>query len=135
MSSPSAIASGFRTVLNDLGGSLRAYDGWPDTVNTPCAIPRLVEMRAETIDRGTKRWTYELLILTSLAAGLQAAQRGLAPYLDDSGTWSIEQALLGDATLNGAAQDILSIDLMTYDSIRVNDIDYLGAVYRVEVLA
>lgn len=129
-----ALLDGFAAVLGTISG-LRAESGWPDQVNPPCAIPKLVGRRAETIDHATThRWLFDLIVLVQIGT-LRAMQERLKPFVSATGASSIERVLLADGDLNNAADAVLSVTLTDYDSMQVNGVEYGGAVFRVEVLA
>lgn len=128
------LLDGFQTVLSTISG-LHAENGWPDNINSPCAIPRLVARRAETLDHQTTHaWTFDVLVLVQIGT-LRAMQERLKPYVSATGASSIERVLLADGDLNGAADCINSVTLTTYDTVNANGVEFGAAIFRVEVLA
>lgn len=129
-----ALLDGFQTVLGTITG-LRAENGWPDQINPPCAIPRLVSRQAETVDHETThRWTFDVLVLVQIGT-LRAMQERLKPFVSATGSKSIERVLLADGDLNNAADCITSVSLTTYDTVTANGVEFGAAIFRVECLA
>lgn len=135
MASIGAILDGFKTRLETISG-LRAYDGWPDNFNPPGVIVLPKARQALTMNRAVQQITFELTIAVKPGT-LRTAQDSLYAYASDSGTNSIEAALLAEPTLGGAIDDILDIQIdsdQAFGSVNIGGIAHPSTVLTVEVI-
>lgn len=103
---------------------------WPDSINPPALLLKPSRRRPQVLDRSTQAYEFDLILAAQLAT-MAAAQTVIDPYVSDSGAQSIEATLFASAL----GSSVLACDLEQYGGIKVNGIDYLGAQWRLEVLA
>lgn len=135
MGAPAAIEDGIVTRLSTITG-LRAYDSQPDKIIPPCAWPELTGDEGFVTMGGLDRvYLYDLYLVVPAQKGRRSGRDLLAPYTALSGAQSIPAALLADTTLGGAADDLRNLSLAQHGRIEVKDVEYVGAIWRVEVMA
>lgn len=132
MGTLAAIRTGLQTRLATISG-LRAYDVWPDTVNPPAAIVKPKSLGYLTFG-GSKTIGMEIVVAVQLSR-LDRGQDTLDPYIDLTGASSIIAAIVADDTLGGAANCVLIGGWRDYDVLKINDVDYMGAILDLEVYA
>lgn len=136
MADTSSILAGFKTVLEAAISGLRVYAGDPDAFAPPgvVVIPR--GRRAGSLNRAVQMLTFDLTVAVKPGT-LRTAQASLYDYLDDTGSSSIEAALLASPTLNGSVSDIIDItisDGQAWGRVSYGGKDYPAGVMRVEVI-
>ncbi len=138
MASVADIKDGIKTRLATVTG-LRAHDTWPDQVNIPAAIPRLLAGPEQmSMGAGVFRLQFEIILFAAgLAGGLSRAQDAVDVYLKTV-SGGIKTALEADKTLSGNAQTISVGSWQEYGDYEEppgSNIHYLGAKLPLEVWA
>lgn len=120
--------------LDELEG-VTAYAYAPGNVVTPCIIVQPGPITYdETFARGTDSFAFRLLLLVARTPGDDVAAEQLEPFLAGAGAKSIKAAVEADGgDLGGACHWVRVTTAMPADSIRWNDISYLGAEFAVEL--
>lgn len=158
MASLETLRDELQTRLQTISG-LNAYDVWPGSITAPAAIvmpasPAAVNvanrtlpgMRASeligaspaveyerTVAGPATNYRFDIHLLVKKARAPEAAQNTLDAYVSDSGASSVPAAILGDTTLNGAADDLRVVRCRFYGTRSVGSTAYYGAVLEVEV--
>ena len=65
----------------------------------------------------------------------QDSQETLDGYLASAGSSSIKAQIESDITLGGVAQSVREVEADNYGVYTINNIDYLGVEFLVEVIA
>jgi len=129
-------------IRNEIGNNLSSITGLniykyvPDMVEPPTAVVGVVE-RIEydsTMARGSDVYTIPVLVYIS-RVDAQLSQESLDSYLQSSGANSIKAQIESDTTLNNEAQSVRVTDATDYGVYNVNNIDYIGVQFSVEVIA
>jgi hypothetical protein len=129
-------------IRNEIGNNLSSITGLnvykyvPDMVEPPTAVVGVVE-RIEydsTMARGSDVYTIPVLVYIS-RVDAQLSQESLDSYLQSSGANSIKAQIESDTTLNSEAQSVRVTDATDYGVYNVNNIDYIGVQFSVEVIA
>lgn len=147
-----------RTRLQIISG-LNAYDVWPNSITSPAAIVMpaspaeanvgnrtVPAMRASeligaspaveyerTVAGPATNYRFDIHLLVAEGTDGAAAQNTLDAYVSDTGVSSVPAAILGDTTLNGAADDLRVVRCRFYGTRSVGSTAYYGAVLEVEV--
>lgn len=132
---PSQIRQGLRDALSSVFGE-RCYGVWPDQVNVPCAIVRPLSADPRITAGDTWHFVYEVVILAApfQTTGYSRGQQALDEYLTRDGEKSVYAAIEADPTLGGiVASTSLMAGWDNYGTIKVGDLEYWSARYRVEV--
>jgi len=135
MASLTSIRNGIRDNLANIT-SLSVYGYVPDSIEPPTAIIGVVDSVSydSTMQRGAD--TYEIPIYLYVSrVDAQDSQETLDGYLASSGASSIKQQCESDLTLGGIASSIRVIEADNYGVYNVNNIDYLGVEFTVDVIA
>ena len=108
----------------------------PDSVEPPTAVVGVVEsVEYDTsMARGADTYTIPIFLYVS-RVDAQDSQETLDSYLASSGSSSIKAQIESDQTLGGSAQSCRVVDADNYGVYTVNNIDYLGVEFGVEVIA
>lgn len=126
------VMDGLAARLDTISG-LRVAAYPSDQVNPPQALVNFPESIADnTMAGGSQRATFPIHLLLKVT-DIRSATKNLQPYLG-TGATSIQAAIEGDKTLDGAAQSVSVIDHFT-EYFTVGSIDYLAATFRVDVIA
>ena len=129
-------------IRNEIGNNLSSITSLsihkfvPDTIEPPTAVVGVVE-RIEydnTMSRGADTYTIPVLVYIS-RVDAQLSQETLDSYLQSSGANSIKAQIESDTTLNNEAQSVRVTDATDYGVYNVNNIDYIGVQFSVEVIA
>jgi len=116
--------------------SLNVHKFVPDTIEPPTAVVGVVD-RIEydnSFSRGSDTYTIPVILyITRVDA--QLSQESLDSYLQSSGANSVKAQIESDVTLNGEASSVRVTDATDYGVYNVNNIDYLGVQFSVEVIA
>lgn len=129
-------------IRNEIGNnlsnitSLSVYKYVPDMIEPPTAVVGVVE-RIEydsTMSRGADTYTIPVLLYIS-RVDAQLSQETLDSYLQSSGANSVKAQIESDTSLNNEAQSVRVTDATDYGVYNVNNIDYLGVQFSVEVIA
>ncbi len=158
MASLGTLRDELQTRLQTISG-LNAYDVWPASISSPAAIvmpasPAAADvanrtmpaMRAaeligaspaveyeRTVAGPDTNYRFDIHLLVAEGSNGAAAQDTLDAYVSDSGANSVPAAILGDSTLNGAADDLRVVRCRFYGTRSVGSTAYYGAVLEVEV--
>lgn len=129
-------------IRNEIGNnlanitSLTVYKYIPDSVEPPTAVVGVVE-RIEydnSFARGSDTYTIPVILYIS-RVDAQLSQETLDSYLQSSGANSVKAQIESDLSLNGEASSVRVTDATDYGVYNVNNIDYLGVQFSVEVIA
>tara|TARA_R100001163_G_C5067744_1_gene207135 strand:- start:4676 stop:5083 length:408 start_codon:yes stop_codon:yes gene_type:complete len=135
MASLTDIRNGIGTALESVS-SLMVYKYVPDSIEPPTAIVGVME----TVDydltesRGADRYTIPVFLYVS-RVDAQDSQETLDSYLASSGASSVKTKIESDITLGGVAQSVRVVEADNYGVYSINNIDYLGVEFTVEVIA
>ena len=158
MASLGTLRDELQTRLRTITG-LNAYDVWPASITSPAAIvtpasptsPDVANrtvpgMRASeligaspaveyerTVAGPTTNYRFDIHLLVNVGTDDEAAQNALDAYISDRGASSAPAAILGDTTLNGAANDLRVVRCRFYGPRAIDSTDYYGAILEVEV--
>ena len=135
MASLTSIRNGIGANLESIS-SLMIYKYVPDSVEPPTAIIGVVESIEydTTIARGADTYNIPIFLYAS-RVDAQDSQETLDSYLASSGSSSIKAQVESDQTLGGYAQSCRVVEADNYGVYTVNNIDYLGVEFGVEVIA
>ena len=135
MASLTSIRNGIGANLESIS-SLMIYKYVPDSVEPPTAIIGVVESIEydTTIARGADTYNIPIFLYVS-RVDAQDSQETLDSYLASSGSSSIKAQVESDQTLGGYAQSCRVVEADNYGVYTVNNIDYLGVEFGVEVIA
>ena len=129
-------------IRNEIGNnlsnitSLSVYKYVPDMVEPPTAVVGVVE-RIEydnSFARGSDTYTIPVILYIS-RVDTQLSQETLDSYLQSSGSNSVKAQVESDVTLNGQASSVRVTDASDYGVYNVNNVDYLGVQFSIEVIA
>jgi hypothetical protein len=116
--------------------SLSVYNYVPDSVEPPTAVVGVMD-RVEydaTMQRGVDRYEIPVYLYIS-RVDAQDSQNTLDSYLISSGSNSVKAQIESDVTLSGEAQSVRVLSASNYGVYNINNIDYLGVEFIIEVLA
>lgn len=135
MASLTSIRNGIATNLGNIS-SLSVYGYVPDSIEPPTAIVGVVESidYDSTMARGSDTYNIPILLYVS-RVDAQDSQETLDGYLASTGASSVKAQVESDLTLSGSAQSVRVVEADNYGVYTVNDIDYLGVEFGVEVIA
>ena len=135
MASLTSIRSGLGTRLETIS-SLLVYDYVPDSIEPPCAIVGTLSSLEydNTFSRGSDTYTIQIQLYVS-RVDAQDSQETLDGYLASSGASSVKAKVESDVTLGGVAQSTRVVEADNYGVYTINNIDYLGVEFTVEVIA
>lgn len=134
MASMSAIREGLATNLRTISG-LRA-DVVPAGINPPVAVvgfPEDIDFDL-TYGRGADTWTIPIQVLVSRASE-RAGGDLLETYLDSTGASSVKTAIESDPDLGGVVDSIRVVRARRPGKYVIDDVEYLGVEFVVEVIA
>jgi hypothetical protein len=129
------ICAGFATVLDTIDG-LRPLASWPDQVNDLTAWPILApgSVYHQTLGGDDARLVFNVCVAVAHGTTVARALDKLNDYVSPSGSKSIPKALMSSQTLNGSVSGVLSITLDDYGLVELGGVDWMGAIFRVEVI-
>ena len=135
MASLSSIRTGIATNLGNIT-SLSVYGFVPDSIEPPTAVIGVVDNIEydSTMARGADTYTIPVFLYVS-RVDAQDAQDTLDGYLASSGASSVKAQVESDITLGGEAQSVRVVSASNYGVYTINNIDYLGVEFLVEVIA
>ena len=135
MASLTSIRNGIATNLGNIS-SLSVYGYVPDSIEPPTAVVGVVESidYDSTMARGSDTYNIPILLYVS-RVDAQDSQETLDSYLASTGSSSVKAQVESDLTLSGSAQSVRVVEADNYGVYTVNDIDYLGVEFGVEVIA
>lgn len=135
MASLTNIRNGIGTALESIS-SLMVYKYVPDSIEPPTAIVGIVDNVNYDLTeaRGADRYEIPVFLYVS-RVDAQDSQETLDSYLASSGSSSIKTQIESDITLGGVAQSVRVVEADNYGVYSINNIDYLGVEFTVEVIA
>jgi hypothetical protein len=128
------IRAGIKTRLATISG-LRIYEYPPDSVSEiPAAmiLPKSGKYNL-TMKNTAMEYEFELTLLVSRAVDVSNAQECIDDYINPSGAKSIQVAIEGDSTLNGAADTSWLIGFRDYGGFLYAGQTYLGCKFDLAV--
>jgi hypothetical protein len=135
MASLSSIRSGIATNLGNIS-SLTVFGFVPDSIEPPTAVVGVVDnIEYDTsMSRGADTYSIPVFLYVS-RVDAQDAQDTLDAFLASSGSSSVKTQIESDVTLGGVANSARVIEADNYGVYTINNIDYLGCEFTVEVIA
>ena len=135
MATLTGIRAGLKTNLANIT-SLTVYDYVPDSIEPPTAIVGVVNNvnYDSTMSIGAYTYTIPIFVYVS-RVDAEDSQDTLDGYLASSGSSSVKAQVESDLTLDGSAQSCRVIEADNYGVYTVNNIEYLGVEFTVEVIA
>ena len=135
MASLTSIRNGIGTNLGNIS-SLIVYNFVPDFIEPPTAVVGVVETIEydTTIQRGADKYEIPIFIYVS-RVDAQDSQETLDGYLASTGASSVKAQIESDVTLGGSANSCRVIEAKEVGVYTINNIDYLGVEFIVEVIA
>lgn len=125
------ICEGFKARMATIPG-LHPYASPPDNLNFPAAYVDgpLPGTSYERVFCPSASYLFHTIVAVSVADGLGTGSALVKPYLARTGTKSIVNAVLGDATLGGACQTVLVRNVIEDSAVRdINDSPcWIGAI-------
>ena len=135
MASLSSIRSGIATNLGNIS-TLTVFGFVPDSIEPPTAVVGVVDnIEYDTsMSRGADTYTIPVFLYVS-RVDAQDAQDTLDAFLASSGSSSVKTQIESDSTLGGVANSARVVEADNYGVYSINNIDYLGCEFTVEVIA
>ena len=135
MASLTSIRNGIGTNLGNIS-SIIVYNYVHDSIEPPTAVVGVVQsIEYDTsMARGADTYTIPIFLYMS-RVDAQDSQETLDAYLASSGASSVKAQVESDQTLDGSAQSCRVVEATNYGVYTVNNIDYLGVEFEVEVIA
>ena len=88
----------------------------------------------QSMQRGADKYEIPIYLYVS-RVDAQDSQETLDGYLASSGASSVKAQVESDTTLNSQAQSVRVVNASNYGVYTINNIDYLGVEFIVEVIA
>lgn len=128
------IRAGIKTRLDTLSNFINVFDYSPDRVVGPCAIVLFSEADYfETASaNGATRYVFQVIVVAARWDS-EHGQNTLDGYI--SGSNSVQTAIFGDPTLNGAASTASAKTCGNYGMIQIADSQWWAATFDIEVIA
>ena len=135
MATLTGIRQGIGTALESIT-SLTVKDYVPDSIEPPTAVVGVGEniVYDSTMARGSDTYTIPILLYVS-RVDAQDSQETLDAYLAPTGSSSIKQAVESDTSLGGACDSVRVVEADNYGVYNINNINYLGVEFEVEIIA
>jgi hypothetical protein len=135
MASLSSIRSGIATNLGNIS-TLTVFGFVPDSIEPPTAVVGVVDsIEYDTaMARGADTYIIPVFLYVS-RVDAQDAQDTLDGFLASSGSSSVKTQIESDVTLGGVANSARVVEADNYGVYSINNIDYLGCEFTVEVIA
>lgn len=116
--------------------SLSVYGYVPDSIEPPTAIIGVMEAidYDQSLQRGADKYEIPIYLYVS-RVDAQDSQETLDGYLASSGASSVKAQVESDSSLNSQAQSVRVVSASNYGVYTINNIDYLGVEFIVEVIA
>ena len=135
MASLSSIRSGIATNLENIS-SLTVFGFVPDSIEPPTAVVGVVDnIEYDTsMSRGADTYSIPVFLYVS-RVDAQDAQDTLDAFLASSGSSSVKTQIESDVTLGGVANSARVVEADNYGVYTINNIDYLGVEFMIEVIA
>ena len=132
MASLSSIRSGIATNLGNIS-TLTVFGFVPDSIEPPTAVVGVVDnIEYDTaMARGADTYSIPVFLYVSRVD----AQDTLDAFLASSGSSSVKTQIESDVTLGGVANSARVVEADNYGVYTINNIDYLGCEFTVEVIA
>lgn len=108
----------------------------PDSIEPPTAVIGVMETIEydQSLQRGADRYEIPIYLYVS-RVDAQDSQETLDGYLASTGANSVKAQVESDTTLNSQAQSVRVISAGGYGVYNINNINYLGVEFIVEVIA
>lgn len=134
MASLTSIRNGIGSNLSAIS-SLSVFNYVPDSIEPPTAVVGVVETVEydTTIQRGADKYEIPVFVYVS-RVDAQDSQETLDSYLASTGSSSIKTKIESDVTLGGSANSCRVIEAKEVGVYTINNIDYLGVEFIVEVI-
>ena len=135
MANLSSIRSGIATNLENIS-SLTVFGFVPDSIEPPTAVVGVVDTLEydSTMARGADSYNIPVFLYVS-RIDAQDSQDTLDAFLASSGSSSVKAQVESDITLGGQAQSVRVVEADNYGVYTINNIDYLGVEFMIEVIA
>ena len=116
--------------------SLSVYGFVPDFVEPPTAVVGVMDSidYDTSLQRGADRYEIPVYLYVG-RVDAQDSQETLDGYLASTGANSVKAQIESDVTLNSQAQSVRVTSASNYGVYNINNIDYLGVEFIVEVIA
>ncbi|QDP59221.1 MAG: hypothetical protein Tp1124SUR1244132_8 [Prokaryotic dsDNA virus sp.] len=116
--------------------SLSVFGFVPDSVQPPTAVVGVLDSidYDASMQRGADRYEIPVYIYVG-RVDAQDSQETLDGFLASSGSDSVKAQIESDTTLNSQAQSVRVTSAGNYGVYNINNIDYLGVEFIVEVIA
>lgn len=108
----------------------------PDSIEPPTAVVGVMETIEydQSLQRGADRYEIPIYLYVS-RVDAQDSQETLDGFLASTGANSVKAQVESDTTLNSQAQSVRVISAGNYGVYNINNINYLGVEFIVEVIA
>ena len=135
MANLSSIRSGIATNLENIS-SITVFGFVPDSIEPPTAVVGVVDTLEydSTMARGADTYNIPVFLYVS-RIDAQDSQDTLDAFLASSGSSSVKAQVESDITLGGQAQSVRVVEADNYGVYTINNIDYLGVEFMIEVIA
>ena len=135
MASLSSIREGLKTRLATISG-LSIFSFVPDSIEPPTAVVGVMSSLEydSTMARGADTYNIPVFLYVS-RIDAQDSQDTLDAFLASSGSSSVKAQVESDITLGGQAQSVRVVEADNYGVYTINNIDYLGVEFMIEVIA
>ena len=135
MANLSSIRSGIATNLENIS-SLTVFGFVPDSIEPPTAVVGVVDNIEydSTMARGADTYSIPVFLYVS-RVDAQDSQDTLDAFLASTGSSSVKAQVESDITLGGEAQSVRVVEADNYGVYTINNIDYLGCEFTIEVIA
>ena len=135
MANLSSIRSGIATNLENIS-SLTVFGFVPDSIETPTAVVGVVDTLEYDSTMARGEYTYSIPVFLYVSrVDAQDSQDTLDAFLASSGSSSVKAQVESDITLGGQAQSVRVVEADNYGVYTINNIDYLGVEFMIEVIA
>jgi len=116
--------------------TLSVYGYVPDFIEPPTAIIGVMDAidYDASMQRGADKYEIPIYLYVS-RVDAQDSQETLDGYLASTGATSVKAQVESDSSLNGEAQSVRVVSASNYGVYTINNIDYLGVEFIVEVIA
>ena len=135
MANLSSIRSGIATNLENIS-ALTVFGFVPDSIEPPTAVVGVVDTLEydSTMARGADTYSIPVFLYVS-RVDAQDSQDTLDAFLASTGSSSVKAQVESDITLGGEAQSVRVVEADNYGVYTINNIDYLGVEFMIEVIA
>lgn len=128
-----AAMAGLGSALTAIDG-IQVYDHPSDLIVVPAAVVALPDSITydSTMGRGMDEAEIPVLIILS-QIGMQTSVSELSLYLGGAGDRSVKAAIEADPTLGGSVNSV-RVTSGDVDILPWNDVEYLAAIFNVEII-